>query len=343
MAAAALAGWLGGAAASAADSREGATPPPSDHSTLQGSVTGESTFLDAPPFPGLDITDAVQIRLETFTAPDASIGSGHVTVVRPELGARATWPVNDQMVLRIATRLAQSRYRFRGNVWDTMIALPSGPVLDADRLIGDLDLHAARLALEGAYRLSEDTHWFANGERWSVLGSAYVGSRWENGAFDSGLDAGGGIAVGYEIPKQLRVALGVSLRTPLDETDLDLDPLFSLRWRPAERVTLRTRELGLQVELELTPALEIFLTGFRSTDGFRLRDRHPLGDLTFRDRQVRLGGGIDWALANWLHFETEVGAIAERRLRVREEDLGTLLSRRGDPSAYFEVRFELRL
>jgi len=28
---------------------------------------------------------------------------------------------------------------------------------------------------------------------------------------------------------------------------------------------------------------------------------------------------------------------------VHEEDLGTLLERRGDPSGYFELRFEVRL
>jgi hypothetical protein len=305
-------------------------------------VTGETTFLDAPPFPGLDITKAFRIQLETLTAPDASIGSGHVTVVRPEVGVRATWPVNDRTVLRIATRLAEARYRFRGDVWP-MIPLPSGQALDGDELIGDLDLHATRVSLEGAYRLSENTHWFANDERWSVVGSAYIGSRWEDGDFDSGLDAGGGIGVGYEIPARLRVALGVSLHSQLDEGDLDLGPLFSLRWRPTDRVTVRTRELGLQVEYALTPAFEVHLNGFRSSTGYRLRDRDPFGDLTFRDRHVRVGGGIDWALANWLHLELEAGAIADWRLRVRDEDLGTLWSRRADPSAYFEIRFEVRL
>jgi len=308
-------------------------------------VAGESALLDAPPFPGPDITDAFRIQAETFAAPDTSIGSGHVSVVRPELGVRATWPASDRLVLRIVTRVAKSRYRFRGDVWGATVALPFGPYPDADQLIGDrLDLHAARLALEGAYRLSDDTHWLADGEQWAVLGSANIGSRWEDGAFDSGLAAGGALGLGYEIPKLLRVALGVSLRTSLNKAELDPDPFFSLRWRPIERVTVRTRELGLQVEVALTPSFEVYLTGFRSSDGYRLRDRiRPLGDLTFRDRQVRLGVGLDWSLADWLRLDLEAGAIADRRLRVREEDLGTLLSRRADSSAYFEVRFEVRL
>ncbi len=344
MAAAALAGWLGAAAmaASAEEPKEKPKRQP-DRSTVQGSVVGESTFLDAPPFPGLDITNVVRIQLETFTAPDASMGSGHVTVVRPEVGLRATWPVNDRAVLRIATRLAEARYRFRGDAWARTVALPSGQNLDADEVIGDLDLHAARLALEGAYHLSDKTNWLANGERWSAVGTAYIGSRWEDSDFDSGLDAAGGLGIGYEIPERLRLALGVVVHSPLDDADFDVGPLVSLRWRPVDRITVRTRELGLQVEYALTPAFEIHLNGFRSSNGYRLNDRDLLGDLSFRDRYIRSGVGIDWSLANWLNLELEAGAVAERILRVRDEDGGTLFSRRADPSAYFEIRFNLRM
>lgn len=106
---------------------------------------------------------------------------------------------------------------------------------------------------------------------------------------------------------------------------------------------MRTCELGLQVEVDLTPSFEVHLIGFRSNDGYRLRDRiRLLGDRTFRDRRVRLGVGLDWSFADWLRLGLEAGALTDRRLRVCEEDLGTLMSRRADSSAYFEVRFEVR-
>jgi hypothetical protein len=120
-------------------------------------------------------------------------------------------------------------------------------------------------------------------------------------------------------------------------------PLVALRWRQTERFTVRTRELGVQAELVLTPVLEVFVAGFRSTDRFRLQDRRPLGDLSFRDRQVRVGAGFEWRLANYLRLLVEAGSIVDRRLRVHEEDQGTLLSRRGDPSGYVEATIELRL
>jgi hypothetical protein len=345
MAAVALASWLGAAAAIAsAEEAEAEATPPREPSTVEGNVAGDSTLLDAPPFPGPDVSEAFRIQAETFAAPDASIGSGHVSVVRPELGLRATWPVSDRLVLRMLTRVAESPYRFRGDVWGSTVLFPFAPSLTADQLIGErLDLHAARLALEGAYRLSDDTNWFADGEQWAVIGATNVGSRWEDGSFHSGLSAGGALGVGYEIPNLLRVALGASLQTSLEKAELDPGPFFSLRWRPIDRVTVRTRELGLQVEVDLSPSYEFYLTGFRSSDSYRLRDRFgPLGDLSFRDRQVRLGVGFDWSLVKWLSIDLEAGAIVDRRLRVHEEDLGTLLSRRVDPSAYFEVRLEVR-
>ena len=309
----------------------------------EGTGPGELGFLETPPFPDLPISEALRIRLGTLIAPDAPVGSGEVTLVRPELNLRATWPARDDLVLRLALRLAESDYTFHGNVWGSSLGAAPGPSVDPDALIGDLDLHSVRLALEGAYRLSNSTNWLAEGEQWAVIGSVYGGSRWEDRDFRHGLETGGALGVGYEIPKRLRVALGISLRTPIDNAGLSLGPLISLRWRPTDRFTLRTRDLGLQAEYALTPAFGVLIAGFRSSDTHRLDQRDPLRDLTFRDRQVRFASGFDWTLANWLHLELEGGAIVDRHLRIKDEDLGTLLSRHGDPSGYCEVRLEFRL
>ena len=106
---------------------------------------------------------------------------------------------------------------------------------------------------------------------------------------------------------------------------------------------IRSRELGAEIDYALTPAFEIYVAGFRSTDGYWLNDRGALGALTFRDRQLRFGTGFDWTLANWLRLQIEAGAIAERRMRVHDEDFGDLISRRGDPAGYAEIRFEVHL
>jgi hypothetical protein len=347
MATAAFAACLCAASiASAADAEPKPKPPRDEEPTTgEGNVVGESTRLGEIPFAELDISDAFRTHAENFYAPDASIGSGHVSLVRPELGLRITAPVNERLVLRLATRVAESRYRFRGDVWGGPVVLTVGTVPDADLLIGDhLDLHSARVAFEGAYRLTDETSWFAPVEQWGILAAANIGSRWEDSEFESGLTTGGALGVGYEIPETLRLAAGVSLQTPLDEGDLDVDPFVALRWRPTDWLTVRSRELGAQVEFELMPTLEAYIAGFRSSDRFRLRDRFdPLGDLMFRDRHLRFGAGVDWSCVHWLRIGLEAGALTNRRLRVQEEDRGTLISRRAETSAYFEIRFELRL
>lgn len=327
------------AAAPSAAQQSADTPSTSEPST---DAASEGSFLQEPPFAPLEITEAFRIRLQTLVAPEASLGSGDVTLVRPELSARATWPVNDDVILRITTRVSESRYRFHGDVWGSPALLP-GVGIDPDIAFGNLDLHAAQLGLEGAYSLSRTTHWLAEHEEWAAVSAIYANSRWEDDDFHSGVGVGGAIGIGYEIPESLRLALGVSVRTPLDHQDVDVGPLLLLRWRPTDRFTLRTRELGLQAELVLTPVFEVYLAGFRSTDRFRLNDRSPLGDLSFRDRRIQVGLGLEWKLSNWLRIALEGGSIVDRRIRVSEEDLGTLLSRRGDPSGYFELRVELRL
>lgn len=343
-------------AAVADEQAPGPVQPRHDRSMVGGNVAGDSTFLDAPPFPGMEITDAFRIQLNAFTAPDASLGEGHVTLVRPELGGRATWPATERLVLRVSARVANSRYRFRGAPWT--------PVVDFG--LGDaLDLYAGRLALEGAYLVEDEGSLLAENEVWSVLGTLYGSSRWESGTFGEGLGAGGAFGVGYEIPGRLHLAVGVSLRTSIEEGGVDPDPFLSLRWDVTDRLTLRNRELGLQLDYDVTPFFELYAAGFRTSDRFRLDERGGsladlgfegtlpgtgleaadvlLGDLTFRDRQIRAGAGLDWVLANWLHLELEVGGIARRRLRVSDEDLGTLASRSVGASVYFDVRFEVRL
>jgi hypothetical protein len=316
-----------------------------DNTTEENRGSDRSSLLDALSSPEFDVSDAFRIQAETLVVPDASVGSGHVTLVRPELGVRVTSPVNDRMVLRFMTRVGMSRYDFRGDVWGQAVVPPFGVVPNSDLLISDqLDLYSARLALEGAYRLSDRTKWFNDREQWGVVAAANAGSRWEDSAFHDGSSAGIAVGVGYEIPDSLRLALGVSVQTPLTSGDFAVSPFLSLRWRPAPRVTVRSRELGVQIEVDALPQLETYLTGFRSSDRFRLSDRFgPLADLSFRDRYIRLGAGLNWKVATWLRLGLEGGALVDRSLRVREEDLGTLLSRRPGTAGYFSIRLELRL
>ena len=105
----------------------------------------------------------------------------------------------------------------------------------------------------------------------------------------------------------------------------------------------RDRGFGVQLEYRLTPAFELFASGFCETDQYHLDEITPaLDDVTFRDRQFLTGGGFEWKLSRRVRIKTEAGYVVDRKLRIRSDDFGTLASERASGSSYFEVRFEVR-
>lgn len=300
-------------------------------------VSDDSTHLEEPEFPtGLRVRDAFRFNFESRFVPEADIGPGHVTLYRPDLRARLTVPVSDRMVVRASGRFGMSSYAMRGSPIFT-----SG---GSDLIGNSLDVYRARIGLQGAVRLNDDgTSWLANTESWALLASLTGESRWESGAFSQGLKVGTGLAIGYEAGEAVRAAIGVSADLSTDSGDVSLSPFATFRWNVTEGVTLRNRGLGLQVEYRWSPTLELFVTGFRKTDSYRLDARNGFGDeLKFRDRQWLAGTGFEWKLNRHLRFNAELGAVAWRRVSVSDEDLGTLSSHKANPTAYVDIRVEFR-
>ena len=245
--------------------------------------------------------------------------------------------------MRITMRLAESRYRFHGDVWGSEGQADVG----TRPRCRDRRPRPARRPARARGRLpSQQRHALARGARGVGGGrSASTPVRAGKTTTSTRVSVRAARSVwATRCPKTLRLALGVSLRNSTRRRRCRRGPTAS-RCAGGRSIASRcaTRELGLQAEYALTPVIEVYLAGYRSTDRFRLTDRDPLGDLSFRDRRVQVGAGFEWKLSNWLRLALEGGAIVDRRIRVHEEDLGTLLSRNGDPSGYFEVRVELRL
>jgi hypothetical protein len=306
-----------------------------DEAEAGESVADDSTHLDTPPFPGRRHRDALRLNLDSRFLPGADLGPGHTTLYRPELRGRVTLPVSDRAVLRVSGRVRISRYEFSGDPFRF-----GGVSLTGD----SLNLYETRLAVQGAYRLNaEHRSLLHEGEVWSLLGSAFAASEFESGSFDDGLSGGGALALGYQLDGTLRVAAGLSLGTSIDGGGLDLGPTGSFRWNITEDLTLRDHGFGVQLEYRLTPNIELFASGYRTTDEYRLRDVSGAPDeLTFRDRQVLVGAGFEWKLSRRLRLNLEAGAVSWRKVRVHSDDLGTLVSQRGDPSPYLELRVEVR-
>jgi hypothetical protein len=82
---------------------------------------------------------------------------------------------------------------------------------------------------------------------------------------------------------------------------------------------------------------------YRNSDSFRLMDRFGEDDLTFRDRRWLAGGGFEYRFSRYFRMKLEAGAVTSRKIRIHSDDFGgSILSESSDPSAYFDVRFEIR-
>jgi len=302
------------------------------------SGTYDTVNLETPVFPSATpyrIRDAFRLRLESRFLPSAGFDGFDADLYQPSLRFRATAPLSKRAVLQLTARFSASLYDFDGRT--SFFGVAAGPSDPFD------DFFRASLSLQGGFRINEKRWLFVEKEMWSILARAVGGSSWEEGAFGEGLVGAGSLALGYEIDDLIRVAVGVNISSRIDRSGVKLGPVVDLRWNVTDRFTVRNRGRGLQLEYALTPKLEFFTAGFFDGDRFRLDSRPGLpDDLTFRDESVQAGAGFEWKISKHFRLNFEAGAVAWRRLRVKSRSLGDLSKETGDPSAYVDVRFEMR-
>lgn len=295
----------------------------------------DTVNLETPAYPGHRVGEAFRIRVQSRFVPAAAFDGFDADLYQPSLRLRVTAPLSKRAVFQFTGRLAASFYDFDG-VTDFFGQGPSNDEPFADFL-------SSSLALQAGFRLNEKRRLFVEGERWSLLAGVFGGTRSELGAFSDGLSGGGALGVGYEIEDVVRVSLGVNVASRIGRSGLAVRPLADLRWNVTDRFTVRNRGRGLQLEYGLTPRLELFAAGFYQGARYHLDQRLGLpDDMVFEDRAVHAGTGVEWKISRHFRLNLEVGAVAWRRLRIRSHDEGTLFKETGDPSAYFDIRFELR-
>lgn len=304
-----------------------AKPPP------LAAETFETANLEDPVFPGPRVVDALRVRVASLFLPGATFDSFDADLYRPDLRLRATAPLWKRGAVQLTARFGTSLYQLDGE--DGVLTSYASGGVD--------DFYATALDLQMGMRVNDGASLFVKDEIWSVLAAGAVRSSWESGAFDEGLVGGGGLALGYEIVDVFRIALGVELGSRIDRGGVGVGPIATFRWNVTDRFTLRSRGIGLQLEYALTPRLEVFATGFRESDTFRLERRPGLpDDLTFRDEAILAGVGLEWRISKQLRVNVEGGAVPWRKLRVKSHDRGELSEENADPGPYFEVRLEMR-
>jgi len=290
--------------------------------------------VDEPAFPEPPPRDPVRIWAGSSFAPAADFGAVDLTLFRPELRVRARLPVDDIVNLQITADFRPSFYDTDGDG----ALFPSCPTCRSPD-----DFYSVSLGVQGGVLLNRDRYFFRDGEQWVALATLYGRARWQPGAFEESLTPGLSLGLGYTLPGKLRIAVAARIERALDGDGVTAGPTAYLRWDITRRLRLRNRGLGLQLEYRPSGRWEVFVTGFRASDQFRLdRTSGAPPGTTFQDRQVAVGGGIEWKIHRVVRLIAEAGALVDRRVSVDSRSDGRLGAADGDVSPYFVLRTELR-
>ncbi len=294
----------------------------------------EPVLVDEPAFPAPLPKDRLRIWTGSYFAPPADFGDVDLGLTRTELRFRGRLPINGKASVQVTGDFRASLYDEDG----------SGALFaDCADCPSPGSLYSALLAVQGGYLLNRDWHLFRDDEQWAIVGALYGRARWEPGAFEESLTPGLSLGIGYQLPLKLRVAVTARVERALDGDGVKVAPSGYLRWYITPKVRLRNRGLGLELEYRPTSRVEVFVTGFQSSDRFRLDDRPGLSAApTFSDRQVAVGGGLVFKVAHAFRVSFETGAIVDRRVYVNTRDDGRVDSTDGDISPYFSLRAEIR-
>jgi hypothetical protein len=312
----------------------GAQPTEGEGPTRGGSQGALDDFV----VPGLP-KGLLSLELGSGFAPFADAGGSEVAVWTPGGRLRLQAPINERVGARAFIGFGTTVYDVQDSA-DLFSTCTDGDGEELECPVPD-EFYSASFGAQAAYLLNPNSFVLFDGERWAFVGEGFIRGRWERGEFAHSLKVGTIAAIGYELTKRLRVAVGAQIDVDLDGGGVSVGPTASFRWDITEALRLRNRGFGLQLELRAFRRVEFFVAGYRSSDSYRLHDRSgfPAG-AQFEDRRWQLGGGIEWKLARWLRLRTEVGGIVDRRLSIHDE--GTLADRDVDPSPYVDVRVEWR-
>jgi hypothetical protein len=295
----------------------------------------ELAHLESVVSPGARAREAFRLRIGYESLPASDFGSAEVSLHRPELRARVTLPLSKRAVLRVVGDAQASFYDFSGS-HDLLGPERTGEPFD--------DLYEARLALQGAYRLRTRRTLFGNDhDVWSLLAEVFARSRWEPGAFGSGLTEGATLALAFEIEDRLRLAAGVRVETEIDGGGVQVSPFGSFRWYVNERWTLRSSGAGLRLEYGVNEEFELF-GGARFQSRSHRLSRKPLvpSALTVSDRQVPVELGCEWKPGRHVRLQASAGLVAYRQLEVFDRSGDRVGSMTARPGAFLAVRVELR-
>ncbi len=291
--------------------------------------------VNQPLFPVPEPYDRFRLWVNSLFVPPSDFGEVDMGVAIPQIRLRADVPLGRGASFQLTGEFRSSIYDTDGSglLFSDCPGCPSSPGT----------LYQTTIAAQSGFLLNDDRHLIRAGENWVLLGALYARARWEPGALGDSITPGVNFGIGYQLPAYLRIAIGGRVERALDGDGVKIGPSGQIRWDFLPNWQAQTRGYGLQIEYTPRPRIELFVTGYRSTDRFRLDDRSSLGrGLTFRDRSVLVGGGVAVKILRQLRARFEAGAAVNRSVSVSNRGDGKLDSTDGDAAPYISFRVELR-
>jgi len=311
-------------------------PTEGEGPTRGGSEGGLDNFV----VPGLP-KGLLRVEFGSGYAPSVNAGDSEVAVATPGIRLRVQGPLSERVGAQAFIGVGTTVYDIKDS--DELFADCSddeGNPLDCP---APDEFYGASFGVQAAYLLNPNSYMLFQGERWALVGEGFIRGRWERGAFERSLKVGTIYALGYELTKRLRVALGAQVDIALDGGGVSVQPTAAFRWDITQALRLGNRGFGLQLDYREFKHFEFFVAGYRSSDGYRLHNRDGLpSGAEFDDRRWQVGGGVQFKIARWLRLTTEAGAIVDRRLKLSASGEGTLADEDVDKSPYIDVRLEFR-
>jgi hypothetical protein len=237
-----------------------------------------------------------------------------------------------------------------GDVWRTELSMPLFiPLSDNWRLGWSLstklsDFESAPFDEDGLLLWDFGTFASLSGklnEKWSVAGSAFVSSTFEDGAgLSDSVNGGAGFAVGYQWSPTLRTSLG-ALYIHRSFGDSLVVPNIRVDWRISEALSFTISGLKTELKYNLTQDFGLLLAGEFYPGGGKLKDRKNTAARQFEDRAFRFGTGFSWQAAENLTLSL-LGGVAFHEISLRDEDDNELTQEDLDLAPYVGLKASYR-
>jgi len=269
----------------------------------------------------------VRVYAEETISVLADFGPADASEFRSTLGLSAVAPLTESFALRASAVAHASLFDYEGN--RSELAADLGGVDLFERLF------EAQLGLGGAYRLTPS---------WSLFAEGRANLSWEDGAsLADAVEGSGAFGVGFELEPHLEINLGVDVGSSIDESGVNVSPVFGFRWRIRDGMRLESQGLGLLFAMDLLPELELQLRGSYQSDRYRLDDGGaPLPAQTLRQREVPLLVALRWSPTKHWWLMGGAGSVVYQQWRVEADDGGDSSSVDAGPAALAWLRLEYR-